>query len=138
MDSLTPRDIEIILTFALHVAKVDQEFDVYERKILRHLVAVMGVTEEMKEHLLQEEKFLNELLESLSSLEAKILLVMTLCAVAFANGTVHQTEAEFIEKVNGRLGHPVQLLPTEQWGQYEPEVIARIQSGDAATWEAVG
>ena len=138
MKNLAQRDIEIILSFALHVAKVDHEFDVYERKILRHLVDVMGVTEEMKAHLLREENFLNARLEQLSSPEAKTLLVMTLCAVAFANGTIHRAEAEFIEKVNDRLGAPVELLPAGQWGGYEQEVVSRVQKAAGAELSEVG
>ena len=128
MNQISKRDFEIILTFALHVAKVDMEFDIYERKILRHLVEVMGLTDEMKHHELSGQTFLNEELEEISSQEARVLLVMTMCAVAFANGTIHETEAEFINKVNARLGHPVELKPWEQWSAYEPEVISRLTS----------
>ena len=126
MANLTQRDIEIILTFALHVAKVDHDFDIYERKILRHLVEVMGVTREMQNELLKGETFLNDELGNLSTQEAQELLVKTMCAVAFANGDIHQAEAEFITKVNGRLGKPVSLLPWEAWSTYEPEVMALL------------
>ena len=98
-------------------------FRSYEKKILNHLVKLVGISRDVNASQPDVPSSLNEELTELSSDVAKSVLIKTMCAVADANGILHEAEIAFINKVNTRLEHPIILLPREKWRCYEPEVL---------------
>jgi uncharacterized tellurite resistance protein B-like protein len=126
MADISHEDIKIILLFALHVAKVDKEFAGMEKRILRRFVELAGISEEERMEMMHADKSLAHGLEHLSSGAARELLVKSLCAVAHSDGVMHETEREFINRVNSQLGEPISLPPFEEWEAYEHEVLALL------------
>jgi tellurite resistance protein len=128
MSAITREDLRTIFTFALHVARVDEDFAGLERNVLGHYVTLMRMTPEEKSQLSSSEVSLADGLKHLSSPEAATLLVHTLCAVAHADGVMHEKEVGFIRKVNEHIGEPVELLPFEDWQRYEQEVLDTLMA----------
>ena len=128
MSELTREDCIIILQFGIHIAKIDGDFDVWEKKVLKRFADAMGLTEQEKTEMLNKTISLAHGLEKLSSIEARSLLLKTLCAVSDSDGEAHETEIEFINKVIEKLGSQVFVLPRSEWKVYQDEVISTLQS----------
>lgn len=126
MSSLTRDDLKTILKFGVHIAKIDQDFAVWEKRVLARFAEAMKLTEDEKTAMVREEISLAQGLGALSGQDAKQLLVKTLCAVAQSDGIPHEAEVEFIHKVIGRLGAQVFVLSKDEWGTYEKEVLEAI------------
>lgn len=126
MEAISRDELKVILMFAFHVAKVDQEIAGLERKILKRYMELIGLTQEERMELMGSDKSLSHRLETLTSPEAKQLLVKTLCAVAHSDGVMHEREGDFIRKVNGQLGNAVDIQPFEDWEMYEKEVLEQL------------
>ena len=123
MSDISRDALKTILLFAVHIAKIDDDFDPWEKKILRRFATEMGLTDEEKQELAQTKVSLVKSLRNLKSADANHLLIKTLCAVSFVDGAATGDELEFIEKVVVKLETQVFILPREEWGQYEDEVF---------------
>ena len=133
MSRLTRDDLKTILQFGIHIAKVDGDFAVWEKKVLARFADAMKLTEPERAQMVGENLRLAQGLASLSSAEAKHLLLKTLCAVAHSDGVPHEAEVDFIQKVMQRLGGQIFILSKDEWGTYEKEVIKTIKEVMAAT-----
>jgi tellurite resistance protein len=123
MAAITRQDLKTILLFATHVAKVDNEFVVQEKELLHKIAEAIKLTPEERAQLLKQEASLAGGLNQLSGNEAKQLLVKTLCAVSNSDGRAVKSEFDFIQKVVEHFGDAVFVLPREEWGTYEAEVM---------------
>ena len=112
-----------ILLFATHVAKVDNEFVSEEKALLQKIADAIHLNAGERAALLKQEASLASGLNHLSSNEAKQLLVKTLCAVSNSDGRAVKAETDFIHKVIEKFGDSVFVLPREEWGKYEGEVM---------------
>lgn len=130
MGDITREDLKIILLFALHMARVDEVFDVSEKKLLARFVELAHLSEEERTGLADAGRSLSHGLDSLSSDAARDLLVKTLCAIASADGLMHSSEQAFMDKVEGVVGGTQQLPPFEQWESMEGEVLAILGNLD--------
>ncbi len=126
MSDINREDLKIILLFGIHIAKIDGDFDVWERRILARMADAMKLTDGEKQNLVGETLSLSAGLRQLSSPEARSLLLKVLCAVSNADGTAHETELEFISKVIEKLGSAVFVLSRSEWGVYEGEVFETL------------
>ncbi len=126
MSDLNRDDLKIILLFGIHLAKIDGDFAVWEKKILARFADAMKLTEREKSEMVHQEISLSQGLRRLSGQEAKSLLVKTLCAVSHSDGDTHPNEVDFIHKVVERLETQVFILPQGEWGTYEDEVITEL------------
>jgi tellurite resistance protein len=126
MSSLTRDDLKTILQFGIHIAKIDGDFAVWEKKVLARYADAMKLTEQERAQMVADKLRLAQGLDSLSSTEANHLLLKTLCSVAHSDGVPHETELDFITKVMQRLGGQIFILSKEEWGIYEKEVIDTI------------
>ena len=128
MSEITRNDLKVILMFGIHIAKIDDDFAVWEKNILNRFADAMGLTETEREKLTGEKISLAEGLLKLSGKEAKSLLLKTLCAVSHSDGEAHDKEIDFISKVFSKLGDQMFMLPRSEWGVYESEVFATLES----------
>lgn len=126
MSDLNRDDLKIILLFGIHLAKIDGDFAVWEKKLLARFADAMKLTEREKSELVHQEISLSQGLQRLSGQGAKSLLVKTLCAVSFSDGDTHPNEVDFIHKVVEKLETQVFILPQGEWGAYEDEVMAEL------------
>jgi tellurite resistance protein len=126
MSDLNRDDLKIILLFGIHLAKIDGDFAVWEKKILARFADAMKLTEREKSEMVHQEISLSQGLRRLSGQGAKSLLVKTLCAVSHSDGDTHPNEVDFIHKVVERLETQVFILPQGEWGTYEDEVITEL------------
>lgn len=127
MSELTREDLKTILLFGIHIAKVDGDFDVWEKKILARFAEAMGLTEAEKEQMTHQRISLADGLSHLSGQKAKTLLWKTLCAVSHSDGEAHETEVDFIHKVIEKVGGQIFLHAVKDWGAYEQEVMNELQ-----------
>ena len=127
MSELTRDDLKTILLFGIHIAKVDGNFDVWEKKILARFADAMGLTEAEKEQMAHQRTSLADGLGHLSGQKAKTLLWKTLCAVSHSDGEAHETEMDFIYKVLDKVGGQIFLHAVKDWGAYEQEVMDALQ-----------
>jgi tellurite resistance protein len=123
MSAINRQDLKTILVFATHVAKVDNDFVTQEKELLHKFAEAIHLTPDERGELLKREASLADGLNHLSSNDAKQLLVKTLCAVAHADGKAIKPEMDFIQKVIEHFGSSVFVLPREDWGKYEVEVL---------------
>lgn len=123
MSDLTREDLKTILIFALHVARVDDNLAGIEKSILGRYIELTQLDEGERADLLQQRHSLSDDLSHLSGEEAKTLLVKTICAIAHADGVMHDTEDSFIRKVNHQLGDVLALPPFDEWGAFKDEVL---------------
>lgn len=128
MTAINRQDLMTILLFATHVAKVDNEFVVEEKALLQKIADAIHLKAEERAELLKQEASLASGLNHLSSNEAKQLLVKTLCAVSNSDGKAVKSELDFIHKVIEKFGDSVFVLPREEWGKYEAEVMSALAS----------
>jgi uncharacterized tellurite resistance protein B-like protein len=126
MAAINRQDLKTILLFATHVAKVDNEFVMQEKELLQKFAEAIKLTPQERNELLKQEASLSEGLNHLSSKDAKQLLVKTLCAVSFSDGKAVKAEIDFIQKVIEHFGDSVFVLPREEWGKYEAEVLKTL------------
>jgi tellurite resistance protein len=126
MSSPTRADLKTILQFGIHIAKIDGDFAVWEKKVLARYADAMKLTEDEKAQMVGEKLRLAQGLDSLSGTESKHLLLKTLCSVAHSDGVPHEKELDFITKVMQRLGGQLFILAKEDWGKYDKEVIDTI------------
>lgn len=126
MTTVNRNDLKTILLFGIHIAKVDNEFSVWEKQILARFAEAMKLSEAEKAELVNQNLSLSQGLNSLSGVEAKHLLLKTLCSVAYSDGVPHPAEVEFIEKVIVTLGDSLFILPKAEWGTYEREVLSTL------------
>lgn len=129
MSELTREDQKTILLFGIHIAKIDGEFDVWEKKLLAKFAEAMGLTESEKDQMAHERISLADGLGKLSGQKAKTLLWKTLCAVSVSDGEAHETEVDFIHKVIEKVGGQIFLHAVKDWGTYEQEVMDELQGG---------
>lgn len=123
MADMTRDDLITILSFGVHLAKVDNDFVAWEKKALAAYAKAMNLTEEERLQMLSREVSLGRGLKQLSGQPAKVLLIKTLCAVSHADGETKSEEMEFIEEVIGAVDAVTFILPRHEWGTYEQEVI---------------
>jgi tellurite resistance protein len=128
MAKISRDELMTILMFGVHIAKLDSNFDVWERKILARFAAAMRLSDKERGALAHQRISLSKGLHSLESGDARNLLVKVLCAVAHVDGKASELELEFIEKVVVKLKGQVFILPREDWGRYEAEVFTTIES----------
>ena len=129
MSEVKREDMKTILLFGIHIAKIDGEFDVWEKKILARFAEAMGLTESEKDEMTHQKLSLSEGLSRLSGQAAKTLLWKTLCAVSSSDGETHPAEIEFIHKVIEKVGGQIFLHATKDWGSYEKEVLEELSAG---------
>ena len=126
MGAVTREDLKVILKFGIHLARLDGNFHMEEKKVLRKFSEAIGLTDDERKELMEGDSSLNHGLEDLSGDPAKELLLKALCAVSFVDGHTSQGEVGFIEKVLGKMEAGFFLLPKEQWGTYEKELFEVI------------
>ena len=126
MGAVTRDDLKIILKFGVHLARVDGNFHMEEKKVLRKFSEAINLTEEEREELMGGDSSLNHGLGDLSSDTARELLLKALCTVSYVDGFTSDNEVAFIEKVLGKLESGSFLLPKEEWGSYETELFDAI------------
>jgi tellurite resistance protein len=120
--------LKTIIRFGIHLARIDNDFAAFEKKILRRFSDTMGLTQADRDELLKGEASLATGLKGLASKESKNLLVKTLCAIAHADGTANKEELDFIQKVIAKFSDSVFVYPREEWGMYEEEVVKIIEA----------
>ncbi len=130
MGDVTKEDLKTILLFALHMARVDDDFSGQEKTILARFIELVGIDEADKAQLQDAGRSLAQRLDHRSGEEAKTLLVKTLCAVAHADNLMHSSERAFIEKVQALVGGQIELPPFNEWSSLETEVLATLERMD--------
>jgi uncharacterized tellurite resistance protein B-like protein len=128
MSEITRKDLKAILLCAIHLAKVDNDFSLMEKKLLRRYADTIGLEESEREELVAMGGSLASDVDSLSSKGAMELLIKTLCAVSFVDGSTDPEEIEFIQKVLVRTGIDYPVPPKEDWGIYEEEVFKELKA----------
>ena len=128
MSGLTTQDLEIILHFGLHIARIDGEIDPFEKKILGQFSDALKLTPEDRNKLLAQPFSLADGLKQLGSAHSRALLIKTLCAVAHSDGETHPKEVDFISKVIEKMGQQIFILPQSEWGSYEGEVATDLKA----------
>jgi uncharacterized tellurite resistance protein B-like protein len=123
MSAISRDDLKIILKFGVHIARVDRDFAVWEKRILNRFADAMQLSEAEKAAMASGELSLTQGLAALSGQEARALLLKVLCAVAHSDGVAHEQEVAFITRVVERLGGQAFILPKDEWGSYESEVV---------------
>jgi len=126
MGQITREDLKIILKFGIHLARVDANFHLEEKKVLKRFSEAIHITDEEREELMADAS-LQHGLDELASDSAKELLLKTLCAVAYVDGKTTPEEVAFVEKVLGKFEGLSFLLPKEEWGAYEAEIFEIIE-----------
>lgn len=127
MSGITRLDLKAILLCAIHLAKVDNDFSLQEKKLLRRFADTIGLKKDEREELVAMGGSLASDVDALSSTDAMELLLKTLCAVSFVDGNTTPDEIEFIEKVLVRTGIEYPIPPKEEWGIYEEDVFQALQ-----------
>lgn len=130
MEDITRNDVKIILMFALHMAKADSELFFPEKKILARFYGKLRLSAMEKKEVTSREISLSESLKNLSGENAQQKLVEFLCAVALVDGKMNEGELNFIEKVVSLIRGKMQLLPEEDWGEYENKATAFVDDID--------
>ena len=130
MEDITRNDLKIILMFAHHMAKGDSELFFPEKKLLGRFYGKLRLSAMEKKEVTGREISLSESLKNLSGENAQQKLVEFLCAVALVDGKMNEGELNFIEKVVSQIGGKMQLLPVEDWGEYENKATAFVEDID--------
>jgi len=126
--SISRDELRTILKFGIHLAKVDNEFHLQEKEMLRRYMEAIHLTEDERREILREDKSLLENLGHLTNEAARELLMKLLCSVSYVDGECSEEEVAFIEKVLSKLEDSIFLLPKEEWGKYENEVFQTIET----------
>lgn len=130
MSRLSRQDLKTILLCGIHLAKVDSDFSLQEKKLLRRFSEAMNLADGERAELLAMGGSIAENLEQLTSDYARELLLKTLCAVSFVDGVTDAEEIAFIEKVRGAVAADFPLPPPEEWSGFEEEVFSIVESHD--------
>ncbi|MCZ6556840.1 MAG: hypothetical protein O7A69_03570 [SAR324 cluster bacterium] len=125
--SISRQDLKAILVFAIHLAKVDSDFHLQEKKMLKRYADTIGLQDEERDELVGLGGSLDQDADALSSNEAKELLLKTLCAVSFVDGNTTADEVDFIQKVQLKLGIDYPLPVKADWGGFEEEVFTTLE-----------
>ncbi|MCZ6644874.1 MAG: hypothetical protein O7B79_01405 [SAR324 cluster bacterium] len=125
--SISRQDLKAILVFAIHLSKVDSDFSLQEKKMLKRYADTIGLQEEERAELVGLGGSLDQDADALSSNEAKELLLKTLCAVSFVDGNTTDDEVDFIQKVQLKLGIDYPLPVKADWGGFEEEVFTTLE-----------
>ena len=128
MAAISRDDLRTIIRFGIHIARIDGNFDAFEKKVLRRFADTMGLSEDDRAELLKGEASLATGLRSLANKDSKNLLVKALCAIAHADGKANKDEIDFIQRVISKLGEAVFVDSREEWGRYEEEVVKILQA----------
>ena len=124
---VTREDLKLILRMSIHMARVDQELNLEERRILMRFADAMRLSALERERLMGKTLTLGEALKKLSSDAGKKLLVKTVCAVACSDGALHESEIDFLEKVLSNISLQMMVLPHREWKRYQQEALAEIE-----------
>ena len=127
MSEVTRKDLKAILLCAIHLAKVDNDFSLLEKNLLRRFADMIGLEKNEREELVSMGGSLASDVDGLSSTDAMELLIKTLCAVSFVDGDTGPEEIDFIQKVLVRTGIDYPVPPKEDWDIYEAEVFKSLQ-----------
>lgn len=126
MGDLTKDDLKTTLLFALHIARVDEDFAPAEKQILSKFVDLVGFDEEDRGELTGAGRSLALRLNNLSGEFARAFLIKTLCAIAHADNLMHSSEKAFLEKVQALLGGKIELPPFDKWKSLETEILEEL------------
>lgn len=126
MGDLTKDDLKTTLLFALHIARVDEDFAPSEKQILSKFIDLVGFDDADREELSGAGRSLALRLNHLSGEFARAFLVKTLCAIAHADDLMHSSEKAFLEKVQALLGGSIDLPPFKEWKTLETEVLEEL------------
>jgi len=127
MSSISRNELKTILLFGVHIAKLDKNFDIWERKILSRFATAIKLSDSERQSLGKQRFSLGKGLQELESDDARQLLVKLMCAVSFVDGSASDQELDFIERVVTKLKSQVFILPRDDWGRYEKEVFKTIE-----------
>jgi tellurite resistance protein len=127
MAAITRDELKTIFRFGIHIARIDGNFDAFEKRVLKRFADTIGLTPADRTELLKGEASLATGLRGLQSADAKNLLVKALCAIAHADGKANKEELEFIQKVLTKFSDSVFIDAREEWGRYEDEVVKILQ-----------
>ncbi len=128
MAAISRTDLKTIIRFGIHIARIDNDFAAFEKKILKRFSDTMGLTQAERDELLKGEASLATGLKGMTSAGAHNLLIKTLCAIAHADGTANKEELDFIQRVIAKFNESVFVYPREEWGMYEEEVIKILEA----------
>ena len=119
---VTREDLLTILCIGVHVAKVDDRFHELEKMLLGQLAGLMELTDEEKSRLKNRRATLSELIDHISSNEAIILMIKTVCVIANSDGNVIDVEQNFLEKMLENVDADFCIQQSDQWGSYDADV----------------
>ena len=119
---VTREDLLTALCIGVHVAKVDQNFVESEKRILGELADLIKLTDDEKERLVNREATLAEMIDRLSSTESIVLMIKTVCLIAYVDGKVVDVELDFVNKMLEKIESEFRLKPSEEWGSYATDV----------------
>lgn len=119
---VTREDLLTALCIGVHVAKVDRNFVESEKRILGELADLIKLTDDEKERLVNREATLAEMIDRLSSKESIMLMIKTVCLIAYVDGKVVDVELDFVNKLVEKIESKFRLKPSEEWGSYETDV----------------
>jgi uncharacterized tellurite resistance protein B-like protein len=128
MSTVTREELQTILLFGVHVAKLDNEIHPLENEILRRFADAIHLSGKERADLLAAKFSLGHGLSLLSSDAARNLLVKTMCAVASVDGTIAEAEKDFIGRVVTKFEKPTFILPAEDWPQYQDELFQDLEA----------
>lgn len=105
MSKITPVDLEIILKGAVHMAQQDSKVVDQEKGFIKKLINVGEIDDSEVEDLTAPiEESILELSEMLSCNKAKKVFLLTLFAIANADGEFCDSEQSFLEDLSKKLG----------------------------------
>lgn len=123
MSDVTREDAKTVLLFSLHLARIDSQFDAWEKKTLQKIAQVMKLSDAEMGALSSEKISLSQSLGAISGVAAMDLLAKTLCVIASSDGIASDNESQFIKKVVKASGHDITIGPETEWEKYEAEVL---------------
>ena len=82
----------------------------------------MNLTDEEKNILKNRRETLSELIDRLSSNDAIILMIKTVCLIAHSDGSVIDVEQNFLEKILKNVDADYRILQSDQWGSFDADV----------------
>ena len=128
MSKLKREQLMVILAFGLHISRVDNHFDSWEKRVLQRFADTIRLTVEEKSRLLRAQFSLKAGIEKLKDHRSRMLLLMTLCVVACSDGDPSESELNFIERVVRLIGGKVTIRPRHEWPSYEEELFSELHA----------
>ena len=123
---VTREDLLTALCIGVHVAKVDRNFVESEKRILGELADLIKLTDDEKERLVNREATLAEMIDRLSSTESIVLMIKTVCLIAYVDGKVVDVELDFVNKMLEKIESEFRLKPSEEWVSYATDVRGAV------------